>query len=96
MQTVDHTHRRPGLTLADRLLATVLHHRLGLPQTAVATLFGVRPETINKRIRDIRGLLEQTDHGIHPAGHRLLHLDDLYTLARTAGITIPDADIPTT
>ncbi|MFF4762539.1 hypothetical protein [Streptomyces sp. NPDC001292] len=31
------TGRRPMLTLADRLLATVLHYRLALPQVAVAT-----------------------------------------------------------
>ena len=48
------TGRRPVLTLADRLLATLLHHRLALPQAAIAPLFSVRPETINKRIRDIR------------------------------------------
>ncbi len=36
--------RRPTLTLVDRLLATLLHDRLALPQTAVAALFGVRPD----------------------------------------------------
>jgi hypothetical protein len=50
--------RRPVLTLADRLLAAFLHQRLALPQTAIAVLFAVRPETINKRIHDIRQLLE--------------------------------------
>jgi len=39
------TGRRPVLTLADRLLATALHQRLGLPQVAIAVLFAVRPET---------------------------------------------------
>ncbi|MFB9597464.1 transposase family protein, partial [Saccharothrix longispora] len=88
------TGRRPVLTLADRLLATVLHYRSGLPQVAVAVLFGVRPETINKRIRDIRNLLDQTGRTIHPAEHRLTSLDDLYNLAHTAGITIPDSTTP--
>jgi len=52
--------------LARPLLATVLHHRLGLPQTAVAALVSVQPETINRRIREIRQLLEQAGHAIRP------------------------------
>ena len=82
------TGRRPILTLADRLLATVLHHRLALPQVAIARLFSVRPETINKRIRDIRCLLEEAGHTIRPAEQRLITLNDLYDLASTAGITL--------
>jgi len=70
--------RRLVLALADRLLATVFHQRLGLPQVAIAALLSVRPETINKRIRDIRQLL-----------HRLASLDDLYSLAAAEGITVP-------
>jgi hypothetical protein len=81
--------RRPVLTLADRLLATVLHQRLALPQVAIATLFSVRPETVNKRIRDIRQLLEQAGYDIQPSPHRLASLDDLYRLAIAAGIIIP-------
>jgi Rhodopirellula transposase DDE domain len=80
--------RRPLLTLADRLLATVLHHRLGLPQTAVAALVSVRPETINRRIRGIRQLLEQAGHVIQPGPHRLASLDDLYSLATKEGIAV--------
>jgi transposase len=86
--------RRPLLTLADRLLATVLHHRLGLPQTAVAALVSVRPETINRRIREIRQLLEQAGHTIQPGPHRLASLDDLYNLATAEGITVA-SDIKT-
>jgi transposase len=82
------TGRRPVLTLADRLLATILHYRLGLPQVAVAALFGVRPETVNKRIRDIRQLLDQAGHAIQPGPHHLASLDDLYQLARSTGIAI--------
>ena len=81
--------RRPLLTLADRLLATMLHDRLALPQVAVAALFGVRPETINRRIRDTRQLLGQAGHTIQPADRPLATLDDLYNLAATAGIAIP-------
>jgi transposase len=82
------TGRRPVLTLADRLLAAVLHYRLALPQVAIAALFGVRPETVNKRIRDIRQLLDQAGHTIQPGPHRLANLDDLYQLARSTDITI--------
>jgi Rhodopirellula transposase DDE domain len=81
--------RRPVLTLADRLLAAVLHQRLALPQVAIAALFGVRPETINKRIRDIRQLLHQAGYVIQPGPRRLAGLDDLYRLATAAGIVIP-------
>ncbi len=65
------TGRRPVLTLADRLVAAILHYRLALPQVAVAALFRVRPETVNKRIRDIRQLLDQAGHAIQPGPHRL-------------------------
>jgi hypothetical protein len=81
------TGRRPVLTLADRLLATVLHYRLGLPQVAIAALFRVRPETVNKRIRDIRQILDQAEHAIQPAPDHLANLDDLYNYATIAGIT---------
>jgi hypothetical protein len=81
--------RRPALTLADRLLATTLYQRLALPQIAIAALFAVRPETINKRIRDTRQLLEHAGHAIQPGPHRLASLDDLYSLATAEGITIP-------
>jgi DDE family transposase/DDE superfamily endonuclease len=83
------TGRRPVLTLADRLLAALLHYRHGLPQVAVARLFTVTPETINRRIRDIRQLLDTARHVIQPADNQLTTLDDLYTLASTAGITHP-------
>ena len=83
------TGRRPVLTLADRLLATALHQRLALPQVAIAALFSVRPETINKRIREIRQLLDQAGHAFQPGPHRLASLNDLSSLAIEAGITIP-------
>ncbi|WP_370375323.1 transposase family protein [Streptomyces laculatispora] len=75
------------LTLADRLLATPLHYRLALPQVAVAALFIVHPGTINRRIREIRQLLDTAGHTIHPADPQLATLDDLYDFASTAGIT---------
>jgi transposase len=92
--TAPGTGRRPVLTLADRLLATLLHHRLALPQTAIAALFNVRPETINRHIRQTRQLLKQAGHTIQPTPHRLATLNDLYSLATAEGIKVP-TDIKT-
>ena len=72
------TGRRPMLTLPDRLLAVVLYHRQGLPQVAIAELFGVPPETLNRRMRDLRQLLKTEGHTIPPARHRLATLEDLH------------------
>ncbi len=80
------TGRRPVLTLADRLLAAILHYRLALPQVAIATLFRVRPETVSKRLRDIRQLLDQAGITIQPGPQRLANLEDLYELARSTDI----------
>jgi transposase len=87
--TAPGTGRRPILTLADRLIAVVLHQRLGLPQTAIARLFNVRPETINRHIRDVRQLLQQAGHTIHPDARQLATLDDLHSLATAEGISAP-------
>jgi hypothetical protein len=78
--------RRPVLTLAGRFLAIILHPRLALPHTAIAALSGVRPERVNRRIRDIRQLLDQAGHVIQPGPHRLASLDDLTNLALAEGI----------
>ena len=75
------TGRRPMLTLADRLMAVILHQHHGLPQVAIAALFGIRPETLNRRIRDTRELLKTAGHTITPARHRLTTLDDLHAFA---------------
>jgi transposase len=85
-QAAPGTGRRPVLTLADRLLAAVLHYRLGLSQVAIAALLGVRPETVSKRLRDIRQLLNQAGTAIQPGPQRLGSLEDLYDLARSIGI----------
>jgi hypothetical protein len=87
--TAPGTGRRPVLTLADRLLATTLHHHLALPQVAIAALLSVRPDTINRHIRDIRQLLGQAGHAVQPGPHRLASLDDLYRHATAEEITVP-------
>ncbi len=81
------TGRRPMLTLADRLMAVILHQHHGLPQVAIAALFAVRPETLNRRIRDTRELLKTAGHTITPAEHRVTTLDDLHAYTSSAGIT---------
>ncbi|WP_369265654.1 ISAzo13 family transposase [Streptomyces sp. R35] len=82
-----YTGRRPGLTLVDRLLATLLYERFKLPQIAIARLFAVAPQTINRRIRKTHRLLDQIGHVIAPADHRLATLDDLADLATRLVIT---------
>jgi hypothetical protein len=67
------TGRRPVLTLADRVLAATLHYRYSLPQVAIAALFTVRAETINRRLRETSQLLEQAGHTIAPSRPLRLH-----------------------
>jgi hypothetical protein len=81
--------RRPALTLADRLLAAILHQRYALPHIAAAALFTVTPDTISLRIRETSQLLDYAGHTIQPSGRRLATLDDLRNLAATEGIMIP-------
>jgi hypothetical protein len=66
-----------------------LHQRLALPQTAIAALSGVRPGTVNMRIRDIRQLLDQAGYTIQPGPRRLASLEDLSNLAAAEGILAP-------
>lgn len=83
------TGRRPILTLADRLLSALVHYRFGLPQVTIAELFTVRPETLNRRMRETRQLLQQAGHTIQPSPHRLPTLEALYDLAAVEGIIPP-------
>ncbi len=89
-QAAPGTGHRPGLTLADRLLAALLHDRLGLPQVAIAQLFGATPFTVNRRIRKVRQLLDQDGTTIDPAPTRLHHLDDLHHYTQQSGTTRPN------
>lgn len=72
-----HPGRRPQTTLADRLLATVLHQRFGTPCPVIADLFGLHFTTIHAMVRQTRHLLNQIRYTIPPAGIRLRTLDDL-------------------
>ena len=64
------------------------------PDQTVAALLNVRPETINRHIREIRQLLQQAGHTIQPSPHLLATLDDLYNLATAEGISVP-SDVKT-
>jgi len=68
-----------------------LHHGnlVILPQVAIAGMFTVRPETINKQLRGIRELLEQAGHTIQPAPDKIATIDDLYHYAVANGVTVP-------
>jgi biotin operon repressor/transposase len=79
---------RPRLDLTDRILATLLHLRLRLPQPEIARLLGVDRTTISRTIRATRQLLRQHGTTIEPATVRLYTLADLAAFASTAGITL--------
>jgi hypothetical protein len=64
-------------------------HRLGRPQVAIAGLFTVRPETINKQLRTVRKLLQQAGHTIQPDPNKITTIDDLHNYAAANGITTP-------
>ena len=53
-------------------------------------LFQATPATISRQIGDIRRLLAQAGHTIHPAASKLATLDDLYRHATRHGIHVPD------
>jgi hypothetical protein len=79
------TGRHPRLTLSERLLITVLHQRLGLPQAVLAELFPVTLMTANRAIRQIRPLLDQAGYTITPVGKRLYSAADLTAYAISTG-----------
>jgi transposase len=83
------TGRHPSLTLPERLVITVVHHRLGLPQAVLADLFQVTLMTANRAIRQIRSLLDQTGHTITPARKRLHTAADLTAYAISTGAIPP-------
>ncbi len=60
----------------------------------VAGPYRIRHEDISRHIGDIRHLLRQTGHTIQPSPHKLATLNDLYSHAAAAGISIP-AEIKT-
>ena len=78
---------RPRLDLAGRVLATLLHLRLSLPQPVIARLFSADRTTITRAIGVTRQLLAQHGITIEPAPARLYTLADLTAYAAAHGIT---------
>jgi hypothetical protein len=78
--------RRPTMTLADRVAATLIRDRFSLPAKDIAALFNVTVTTINKVIRETRQLLEQIKHVTEPS-IPLTTLAEFNAYATTAGAT---------
>lgn len=87
LQTPHHRGVKPTLNLTDRLLATLLHHRLHLPQTTLTTLFAISRENLNRNIQTTRKLLHQAQRTLPTSTTHLHTLNDLHTHATNHGIT---------
>ncbi|MFY1702449.1 ISAzo13 family transposase [Micromonospora sp. WMMA1923] len=85
----------PTLTTADQLLITTLHHRFRLSQITLATLTGIRADTLNRHIQHTRRLLQRAGHTTPTTTHRIHTLDALYTYAAEHGATPPTTTKPT-
>ena len=82
---------RPQLTLADRVLATLLHLHLSISCPLLAQLLGVNRTTISRAIRDTLPLLDQHPSAIpEPATARILTLADLRAYAAKATAPAPE------
>ncbi|MFE5113451.1 transposase family protein [Streptomyces sp. NPDC056663] len=81
--------RKPCLVFTDRLAATLVHLRLGLPHAALAELYGVDPSTVSAAIREVRPLLAARGFAIPDRpGLRIRTLDDLFAYAEAEGVDI--------
>ncbi len=81
-------------TLETLLLATIYHHRHGMPYSNISPLLGADNTKLGPAIQVITGLLG-TSHPALAAGPEFLYTpDDLRAHAATAGITIPDPPPP--
>lgn len=73
----------------DRLAATLVHLRLGLPHAALAELYGVDRSTVSAAIREVRPLLAARGFAIpNRPGLRIRTLDDLFAYADAEGVDI--------
>ncbi|WP_405810076.1 transposase [Streptomyces sp. NBC_01520] len=81
--------RKQRLVFTDRLAATLVHRRLGLPHAALAELFDVDRSTVSAAIREVRPLLAARGFAVpdHP-GLRIRTLDDLFAYAEAEGVDI--------
>jgi transposase len=58
--------RPPAFPFPDRVVATVLHLRLSLPEETLAPMFGTSRTTIKRTLAEVRDLLNQHGHVIEP------------------------------
>ena len=56
----------PVFPFPDRVVATVLHLRLALPDDTLAHLLGTSRSTIGRALAEIQDLLDQHDYHIEP------------------------------
>ena len=75
--------------LETQLLATIYHHRLGMPSTHIAALLGAHHTTIAEACQAITSLLGTSHPALAPGPVRVRTPQDLRRHATTAGITIP-------
>jgi hypothetical protein len=60
------TGRPPAFAFPDRVVATVLHLRLSLPEETLAHLLGTSRTTIRRTLTEVQNLLDQHGHVIEP------------------------------
>ncbi|MFD4861029.1 transposase family protein [Streptomyces atratus] len=81
--------RKQKLVFPGRLLAALVHLRLGLPHAALAELFDVDRSTISTAIREVRPLLAARGFAV-PDRHslRLRTLEDVFVYAEAEGVDL--------
>ncbi|WP_432043297.1 transposase family protein [Streptomyces cadmiisoli] len=81
--------RKQRLVFTDRLQATLVCLRLGLPHAALAELFDVDRPTISAAIREVRRLLAARGFAVPDRpGLRIRTLEDLFAYAGVEGVEI--------
>ncbi|WP_251058570.1 transposase [Streptomyces sp. ISL-87] len=81
--------RKQRLVFTDRLLATLVHLRLGLPHAALAELFEVDRSTVSTAIREVRRLLAARGFAVPDRpGLRIRTLEDLFAYAQAEAVEI--------
>ncbi|MFC9706328.1 transposase family protein [Streptomyces sp. NPDC056943] len=80
---------KPRLVLTDRLLATLVHLRLGLSHAAPAELYGVDRSTVFGAIGEVRPLPAAYGFAIPDRpGVRLCTLEDLFAYVDAEGVEL--------
>lgn len=77
------------LVFTDRLLATLVHLRLGLPHAALAELYGVNRSTVSGALHKVRPLLAARGFAVPDRpGVRLRTLEDLFAYTDAEGVEL--------